>query len=258
MDAQKKVAEWNGHECAYFDIGSGEPVLLLHGFASNAATNWIHTGWVKVLNEAGYRCIAVDQRGHGDSKKYYTAEDYGPDIFAADAIGLLDHLGIEKCRVLGFSMGARVTAWIAAHYPERMSQAVFGGMGTRLTASGKNYEEIAKALEVDDPSTITDSAGASFRRFADRTNSDRLALAACIRPSREKITDDMVRTIVVPVLVAVGDEDEIAGLPGPLADMMPNAEAHLMPGLDHMRSTGAAPFKEKVVSFFAEGSGAHG
>ena len=67
--------------------------------------NWQSTSWLDTLTTAGYRCIAPDHRGHGESTKFYNPTDYGPDIFASDAIKLLDHLGIDKCAVLGFSMG---------------------------------------------------------------------------------------------------------------------------------------------------------
>ncbi len=86
----------DGVEIAYLDEGTGDPVLLIHGFASNVATNWVDTGWVKSLTGAGYRVIAYDNRGHGHSEKLYRLEDYGAPIMAEDARRLLDHLGIHS------------------------------------------------------------------------------------------------------------------------------------------------------------------
>ena len=254
MNEQKQSVDLGDVEIAYYDIGEGIPVLLLHGFASTAAVNWLSTGWIKVLNEAGFRCIALDHRGHGDSTKFYTADDYGPDIFARDAIGLLDHLGIEKCHVVGFSMGARITAWMCHAHPERIDRAVFGGMGARMTNTASDYSAVAHALETDDLSSIASPEAATFRTFADRVGADRFALAACIRPSRQKITAEIIAGITTRVLVAVGDEDEIGGSATELANQMQNADGFDMPGLDHMRSTGAKPFKERTVSFLKEGS----
>jgi len=253
MSTEKKIAKLENVELGYFDIGEGEPILLLHGFASTAAVNWLNTGWIKTLNEEGYRCIALDHRGHGDSTKFYDADNYGPDYFTNDALALLDRLEIDKCHVLGFSMGARVTAWMCYAHPQRVISAVFGGMGARMTNTASDYTAVAEALEADDPTTLPPSPALGFRTFADRVGADRLALAACIRPSRQKITEEHVRAITTQVLVAVGDEDEIGGSATQLASIMQNAEGFDMPGLDHMRSTGAKVFKEKVVEFLKRG-----
>ncbi len=226
-----------------------DPLLLIHGFASNSRVNWISTSWVKTLNDAGYTTIAIDNRGHGDSQKFYFADDYGPDIFADDAVALLDHLGIDRCGVIGYSMGARITAWLCHAHPASVSCAVFGGMGARMIAQGSNHEVMAHALETDDPDSITDKGGITFRRFAERTGSDRFALAACIRPSRQRITADTVASITTPILVAVGTDDEVGGSANELAALMPNAEAYDMPGLDHMKATGADVFKARTLEF---------
>jgi pimeloyl-ACP methyl ester carboxylesterase len=94
----------DGVEIAYLDVPAGpeaEPVLLIHGFASNVATNWVPTGWVAELAEVGYRVVAFDNRGHGKSEKLYRLEDYGAPLMAEDARRLLDHLGIKKEQVIG-------------------------------------------------------------------------------------------------------------------------------------------------------------
>ena len=94
-------------EIAFIDEGDGDPVLLIHGFASNVATNWVDPGWVKTLTQAGHRVIAYDNRGHGRSAKLYGIEDYGAPLMAEDARRLLDHLKIDRADVMGYSMGAR-------------------------------------------------------------------------------------------------------------------------------------------------------
>ena len=225
-------------------------VLLVHGFASTATMNWVGTGWTQALCEAGYRVIALDNRGHGASQKFYTPEDYGPDIFARDAFELLDHLDIGTVLLMGYSMGARISCWMLHAQPERISRAVFGGMGEHIFGGRGGYEKIAAALEADDPSTIADPVALSFRKFADSTGSDRKALAACIRPARTQITPDIVKGISKPVLVAVGGRDDIAGSPQILADMMPEGEAFVIDNLDHLKATGAASYKQRVLEFF--------
>jgi pimeloyl-ACP methyl ester carboxylesterase len=119
----------DGFDLAYLDEGAGEPVLLIHGFASNMRVNWVSPGWVKTLTEAGYRAIALDNRGHGASSKSHRPADYYPDKMAADAAALLDHLGLERAHVMGYSMGARVAAFMALAFPEKVATLVFGGLG---------------------------------------------------------------------------------------------------------------------------------
>lgn len=255
MKDKIQFADLPGVRIAYYDMqpdgGSDRSVLLIHGFASNARVNWIGTNWAKRLVGEGYRVIALDNRGHGESSKFYEPEDYGPDIFANDALALMDHLKVGLFDVIGFSMGARIASWLAHAAPERVKRAVFGGMGSHIFGGRGGYETIALGLEADDPATITDPAAQSFRHFADRTGSDRLALAACVRPSKLKITEELIASIKTPVLVAVGTEDAIGGSAEELAAMMQNALAFPMPGLDHMRSTGAEPFKQKAIEFLA-------
>ena len=215
--------------------------------------NWIGTGWVKLLNDNGYRVVALDNRGHGASSKFYSPEDYGPDIFAADAFALLDYLNIDRCDVMGYSMGSRITCWMCYAQPQRIRRALFGGMGAHIYGGRGGYEAIAQALETDDPKTVTDAGAASFRRFADATGSDRLALAACIRPSKHRITPEIVASVQTPVLIVVGSADDIAGSPEELAAQMPNAEALVLPGLDHMKATGAAEYKTGAIEFLTRG-----
>lgn len=224
-------------------------VLLIHGFASTAQVNWFNTSWVRTLTDAGFRVIAFDNRGHGQSQKFYQPTEYGPDIFSEDALALLDHLGVEQCHVIGYSMGARITAWLAAHAPERLGCAVLGGMGENIFGQSGGYEPIAQALETDDLTSITDAKAMTFRKFADATGNDRMALAACIRKSQAQITPEIIKAIQIPTLVVVGDDDDTAGRAQPLVDMLPNGMAVTLPGLNHMKATGAKGFKDAALEF---------
>ena len=253
MTADQKIAYLDGVDIAYFDIVSESPygrvILLIHGFASMARVNWLGTGWTDTLTKAGYRVIAMDNRGHGGSSKFYSPDDYGPDIFASDALKLLDYLKIEHADIMGYSMGARITSYICHSAPARVRRAVLGGMGINIFGNPGGYDSVAEALEADDPDMATDSHGKSFRQFADRVGADRLALAACIRRSQVQITPEIIESIETPVVVAVGTEDGIAGSPHELAAMMPNAEGFDIEGLDHMKATGAETYKAKVLEF---------
>ena len=239
----------SGVEIAYLDEGAGDPILLIHGFASNARVNWVDTGWVRLLARAGRRVIAVDNRGHGRSAKLYRLEDYGADIMADDAAGLLAHLGLARADVMGYSMGARITAFLALRHPAVVRSAIFGGLGINMVRGVSGTGPIAAALEATSIDDVVNPTARTFRAFAEQTKSDLRALAACIRSSRAPITAADVARIACPVLVAVGETDVIAGRPGDLAALIPGAEALVIPGRDHMKAVGDRVYKEAVVSF---------
>lgn len=238
----------------YEVFGDGRPILLIHGFASNIAINWVQTGWVETLNKAGYRVIALDNRGHGQSQKLYDAKLYFAHEMARDAVRLLDHLGIETLPVLGFSMGARIAAFMALQDPGRVSSLVLGGMGMNLVTGLANSEAIISALTAESLSQVTDKAGRQFRIFAEHSRADRPALAACMINSREPMAEADVRRIAAPALVAVGEADDMAGSPAPLAALLPRGEAFVIPRRDHMRSTGDLEFKKAALDFLARTS----
>ena len=243
-------------EIAYIDSGpltgvDGQTILLIHGFASNLAVNWVGTGWVDTLVQNGFRVIAIDNRGHGKSEKLYDKALYGAPIMAEDARLLLDHLKIGRADVMGYSMGARITAFLALGYPDRVRSVIFGGLGIGMVKGVGAPEPIAEALEADDPSIISDTQARMFRKFAEATGSDRLALAACMRSSRIKIRPEALANLRLPVLVCVGSQDEIAGPPQELADIIPGAEAFEIAGRDHNRAVGDKTYKQAVLDFLA-------
>lgn len=242
--------EHDGLDLAYFDVGEGEPVLLIHGFASTAAVNWVHPGWLKTLGEAGYRVIALDNRGHGASDKPHDPALYYPGLMAADAAALLDHLGIESAHVMGYSMGARISAFLALSRPEKLRSLVMGGLGIALCDGAGDWDPIAEALRAPSLDDVTHERGRMFRSFADQTRSDRIALAACIETSRELVSRADVGEIEAPTLIAVGTRDDLAGSPQTLAGLMRNARALAIPNRDHMLAVGDRVFKQAVLDFF--------
>ena len=247
----------NDVEIAYLDEGldgakQAEPILLIHGFASNRTVNWVNPGWVSTLAAAGRRVIALDNRGHGQSSKLYDPAAYHTGRMAEDAVALLDHLKIERADILGYSMGARIAAFVAAAHPSRVRSAILGGLGYRLVDGAGLPETIADALEAASLDDITDPQGRTFRAFADQTKSDRLALAACIRGSRQVMPVEDFATIKAPVLIAVGSKDDVAGPADKLAALLPGAKVLDIPGRDHMLAVGDKVFKTGVLQFLNE------
>jgi pimeloyl-ACP methyl ester carboxylesterase len=242
----------NGHvEIAYLDEGEGEPILLVHGFASTKTVNWVYPAWVSELKRNGRRVIALDNRGHGDSSKLYDAEQYHIPIMVSDVTALMDHLAIESADIMGYSLGSRMAAWLAHSQPQRLRSAILGGIGIGLIEGGGPGENVAQALEADSLDEVTDPMGRTFRAFADQTRSDRRALAACMRGSRRLMTREEAGAIEVPVLIAVGTVDEIAGSAAALAKIIPGSKVLDIPNRDHMRAVGDKIYKAGVLDFLA-------
>lgn len=239
----------DGARLAFEEFGAGPAVLLIHGFASSRKVNWVNTSWVTTLTEAGFRVVAIDNRGHGESEKFYDPDKYWAHVMADDAGRLLDHLGIEKALVLGYSMGARIAAFLALRHPEKVAGAVLGGMGLNLVNGLADSDEIIAALSAERLSEVVGATGRQFRLFAESSKADRPALVACMIASREPMAVDDVRRISVPVLVAVGETDDMAGPPQALADLLPDAEALVIPKRNHMLATGDRVFKSAALEF---------
>ncbi len=241
----------DGVEIAYSEAGTGEPILLIHGFASNTTVNWVDTGWVRHLTRLGRRVIALDNRGHGESAKLYRPEDYGGPKMAEDARALLDHLQIPRADIMGYSMGSRIGAFLALAHPLRVRSLVFGGLGGNMVRPMAGTSSIAAALEAPTVDHVKIPTARTFRVFAEATKSDLKALAACIRSSRDPLTAEMVGQIRCPVLVAVGSDDVIGGPAGDLARLVPGAEAYVIQDRDHMKAVGDRGYKDAVADFLA-------
>src|SRR6201991_2798611 len=240
-------------EIAYLDEGEGDPIILVHGFASRKNVNWVYPTWVSELRKNGRRVIALDNRGHGDSAKLYEPAQYSIPVMASDVLALMDHLAIPQADVMGYSMGGRMTAWLGLNEPQRLRSAILGGIGIGGLIEGtRPGENVAKALEAPSLDDVTDPVGRTFRAFADQTRSDRRALAACLRGSRRLMTRDEAASIRVPVLIAVGTADEIAGSASALGKIIPDAKVLDIPNRDHMRAVGDKVYKTGVLEFLSQ------
>jgi pimeloyl-ACP methyl ester carboxylesterase len=236
---------------AYLDEGEGDPIILVHGFASSKNVNWVYPTWVSELRKDGRRVIALDNRGHGESEKLYDPAQYSIPTMAGDTLALMDHLGIARADIMGYSLGGRITAWLALKQRARLRSAILGGIGIGMIEGGGPGENVASALEAPALEDVTDPVGRTFRAFADQTRSDRLALAACLRGSRGLMTREEAAAIAVPVLIAVGTVDEVAGSARALGYIIPGSEVLDIPNRDHMRAVGDKVYKAGVADFLS-------
>src|SRR5580692_5104517 len=125
-----------GLALAYDDIQpDGEAVgtvLLVHGFATSRAENWRRLGWYGAFERKGYRVVALDLRGHGESEKPHDPAAYGQSALVGDIVGLMDHLELRRVELLGYSMGSRLSLQTALSHSDRVSHLIVGGVGDRM------------------------------------------------------------------------------------------------------------------------------
>jgi pimeloyl-ACP methyl ester carboxylesterase len=246
----------DGVDIAFIDIAPlgrdlGQPILLIHGFASNHRMNWVGPRWVETLTQAGRRVVAFDNRGHGQSEKLHAPDDYRADLMTKDAVNLLAHLGVERADVMGYSMGARIASFLALAEPRVVRSLILGGLGDRLVRDGGLPDAIAEAMEAPSLDSLIDPTQRLFRGFAEQTKSDRAALAACVRGSRRNLRPEEAARITQPTLVAVGERDTLAGDPSKLVAFLPRAELLIIPGRDHNLAVGDKVFKARALDFLA-------
>jgi len=221
----------------YFADGQGEPVLLLHGFSGSATGLYIEPGTMGALVNAGYRAIALDQRGHGGSEKPYVEGAYGLNM-VEDIRRLLDHLDIDKVHLVGYSMGGKVANAFREHYPDRLISVTLGGYGWPWQSTESTIEIAMAQLE----------SGSIL------PGNDIRALAA-VRVGMHELTasEDSLRNNQVPALALMGDADKVV----PKADQeqlkqsMLNLDFQMIPGT-HAGPDGA-PYKpvfaDKLITF---------
>jgi pimeloyl-ACP methyl ester carboxylesterase len=244
----------DGVRIAFIDVAPeapdrGEPILLIHGFASSLRVNWVDPRWVETLSKAGRRVVAFDNRGHGDSEKLYDPAAYRLQAMARDAANLLDRLEIARADAMGYSMGARIASFLALAEPKRVRALILGGLGDRLVQGAGPPLSAAEAMEAPSLESLSDPAQRAFRAFAEQTKSDRAALAACVRGSRQTLSEAEAARIACPTLVAVGARDAVAGDPHRLATILPRGQALDIPGRDHNLAVGDKAYKAGALEF---------
>ncbi|MGZ5079489.1 MAG: alpha/beta fold hydrolase [Usitatibacter sp.] len=188
----------NGVRIRYIEDGkTGDPVILVHDFASRIEDQWIKTGVMPTL-ATQFRVVAFDARGHGKSDKPHDPKQYGAEM-GLDVIRLMDHLGIQRAHIVGYAMGANIVAQLVTTHPERFITMTLGGAtGRRNWTAEDDRRAEAEAAEIE-----------SAERLAGQ---DPKALAAVRRSNRDQVvTDEQMAAVKVPTLGIVGTKDPNMG-----------------------------------------------
>lgn len=241
---------------SFLRAGKGEPVLLLHGFASDANDDWVETGWLDALVVAGFEVVAPDLRGHGRSVKSRDPVDYRLNAFVRDVLALCDHCwGDRRVRVIGYSMGAHVAMSFTLAVTDRVASLVLGGMGDRIAATVGLSPEFAAALDGQEGSQEQRELPPYAVRFkqhaASRPFNDLEVLAACLRGQSGAFALDRLASVAAPTLVIVGDQDKLAGSPYPVAAFFAAGIGQTIPGVNHASALADRSFRERTVAYVA-------
>ena len=242
----KKINSFDGAPLAYYDIGAGKPVLLIHAFASNAEKTWLKNGIASQLVESGRRIIAPDLRGHGASRETSAFLAFPPDALALDMEHLLHTLAVSSFDLVGYSMGA-LTAVRMLMRGALPSRVVLGGLGlANVTHPGPVSDRFERLLRAD-PST--DSAARALQAEIVREELSAAELTASMRSFPDSSSKEL-QTITSPTLIICGDRDNDHGDPAALAALFRNARAERIKG-SHTSALKNPEFAEKLIDFLA-------
>lgn len=224
----------------------GRPIVLVHGFASDYRLNWVGTRWQETLTHAGFRVIGLDCRGHGHSDKPHDDASYDVGLMAGDVVGVLDEEGIDSAEYVGYSMGGRIGLQLILDHPHRINRAVLGGIGA--AGAIQHAHKIAHAFRIGE-ATDDPVAGMFFAFASSRPTNDLQALAACIIGLRADIGRERLAKIRTPVLIVVGDRDQIARGAPELIELIPTARLVTVGGRDHLSTVPSRDFKQAALEF---------
>lgn len=238
----------DGTRLAVYDVGdpAAPVVLAVHGFASSAVLNWYNAGWTRDLTRAGYRVLALDQRGHGRSGKPHDPSQFTTERLAADALGVLaDHL-IDDAVLLGYSLGARVGWHLARTAPERFPTAILGGLPSGDPLSG--FDLSAARAFADDGVPVDDRLTRTYIEMASGIRGNDLgSLIALVEGMRGGVQPDPADPPVVPLLIAAGDRDPVRDDARALAEAAPLGRFVELPDRDHFSAPTSRVFRRAAI-----------
>ncbi len=238
---------FDGTRIHYHIVGEGLPVVLAHGFATDAKSTWPPAGIDEALARAGFRAIMPDLRGHGQSGKPHDAAAYEDDAEVRDIMALVEHLKLGRYYALGYSHGAIVVAKLLV-LDTKLRKAILGGIGHFFTdPEWRRPKQIAAGLLADDPE---DPISRGLVVYAKQNRGDLVALAN-VQLGQPTTTPAELARIQQPVMVLCGDQDQVNGSPQRLAQYIPDCTLTLVPGT-HLKALNSPEFARAVVDFLLE------
>ena len=237
----------DGVELAYHEMGEGHPVILVHGFVSDATINWIKYGTAKAIADKGCRVIMPDLRAHGMSGKPHESRAYPEGILVRDLAELVDYLGLGEFDLGGFSLGARTTVGAIGRRMLKPRRAFLGGMGLQgLEGWQKRREFFVDAIDRFDEIKHGDPAFFTVA-FMKTTKADIVALRQLLMTFADA-KDEWLANFTMPTLVICGEDDQDNGSAEALAEALPDGEFAEIPG-NHMSSVTQTEFGERLAEF---------
>lgn len=239
---------FDGARLAWRELGEGRPVVLLHGYFSDAITNWVRYGHAATIAARGFRVIMPDLRAHGSSAKPHDAASYPPDVLPRDGLALIEHLGLTDYDLGGYSLGARTTVrmLVAGASPRRV---VISGMGLDGLIDTMRRAEHFRHILTNLGSFERGSEKWMAEAFLKTTKGDPVALLGILDTFVDTDTAQ-IAAIEQPVLVLSGDEDNDNGSAEALTATLPNALYRTVPG-NHMNAVLKPELGEEIAKFLA-------
>jgi len=239
---------FDGVRLAWRELGHGSPVMLIHGYFSNAEVNWLRYGHAERIAAAGFRVIMPDMRAHGDSAKPHEAAAYPPDVLMRDGLALIEHLKLKDYDLGGYSLGGRTTVRMLANgaAPRRAIVAGMGLSGLEHTAGrGTYFRHVLTNLgrfERGSSEWLTEA-------FLKTTKGDPAALLQVL----DTFVDTpaaVISAIAQTTLVAAGIDDHDNGSAADLAALLPRGRLVELPG-NHMSAVTKPELGEAIASFLS-------
>jgi pimeloyl-ACP methyl ester carboxylesterase len=239
----------DGTRLAWREMGEGRPLLLIHGFISDAKTNWITYGTAATLVAAGFRCIMPDLRAHGESERPHDPTCYPPDILADDQLTLIAHLGLSDYDLAGYSLGARTSARMLAK-GATPGRVILSGMGLEGISSTAHRSDHFRHILRNIGSHPKGSPAWMAEAFLKTTGGDPVALDL-ILDTFVDTPPDVLAGFDLPVGILCGAEDQDNGSAAALADALPHGALTTIPG-NHMSTVTKPEFGAAFVEFLTK------
>ena len=239
----------DGTQLAWREIGEGRPLILIHGYFSNADVNWIRYGHARRIADEGFRVIMPDLRAHGESEKPHDPALYGPDVLADDAFDLIAHLGLTDYDLAGYSLGGRTVVRMLAR-GAKPRRAVLSGMGLDGILDTQGRGGYFRHVLTNLGSFPRGSSQWMTEAFLKTTGGDPKALLNILETFKDTTREELA-SIALPVLVVTGEDDDDNGSGEALAEAIPGARFQSVPG-NHMSAVVKPELGEAMALFLSE------